>query len=225
MKLRSPFLILNKHIELDVYFAKPYLEGLNLVDSGYKHKKWWMKRPKEYKTSISTCVGLLDLQRKGVSIKSWTDFNIVNSDGEFDFSGTSELNVSSHTSDANGWAEKNDIKIAKLVSPFVVQCNEETNFLLTQSPFCKQDICMPSGILNFKYQHQLNIFLYLHQRVSSVTEVRLGDFLVNLQPLSDRPVKVNYMYNPERHFYLGEKSKGITVNNYRKLNFLRKNSK
>lgn len=216
MSLKLPFLTLRRHIELDVYtkhggvhegrfFGKPernsHMAQPPLAEG--KSSKSFQARP----VSISSCYGILEARKRGVFLKSWTDWELTINNNEVSCNAQMPdlLHIDdNHTPQGNGFAEKHSLKIIKCIPPFQVKCEEDVHFVMSQSPFSPQCLSFPSGVTSFKHQHAVNFFMYLNSVMNARWNFKAGEDIMMFVPLSDRPLKVNNHYDPDTYAYLSE---------------------
>lgn len=224
--LKLPNLTLRKHIELEVYCMSPALDKMKFFDLSSRFKKPHMKAEKGNK-SIGTCYGLIEMQRHSVGLQSWMDWsmevtkdNIHFMSAQPQFLGTD----TSHTGLTNGWADKNNLVVAKIDVPFVVYSKDEVDFVMAPSPFLRHNLHMPSGMVNFKHTRSLAFFIYLHTDYKRAWDFEMGDSLLNFAPMSDRPIKVHNIYDKEKYEYYSEDTMHLTKSNgfYRRRSRLTK---
>ena len=228
-KLKLPFLTRRRHIELFVYPAVPELMDMRYIDATSKSKKTWMNRKVHADSSVSSCYGLIEMQKKSVTVQSWLDV-IYKWDGNNWAYEITDRNLSfadiHPEQQTNGWGKKHGIDVLKVMPPYFAECSEDIDFILSASPFSHANFCIPSGLVSFKYTHDFNFFIYFHRDHPVENFVKAGDNLVNYTPMSDRPVKVHEIWSPEkinffnrgtplmfRDEFLRRRSRLIKVNN------------
>jgi len=223
MKLKLPNFIRSPYIDLHVYTDNAAVYDLTFIDIAGKTKKEFMKRTLKNagKPNISGCPGFIEMQKRSVQLKSWVEWDFGVQEGKISFNSANHSLTNLHLHEpqqTNGWAEKNNIDVVKVVPPFLAECEEEVNFMITPSPFMHQNIYIPSGITSFKHKHSLAFFMYVHKSFDYSVDVKLNDNLVNYTPLSDRKVKVHNHYDKDKFNYLVEKATDMT----HELNFAKK---
>jgi len=208
MKLKMPFVTVNRFIDLHVYYRHAALDGYNFIDAEAKIKKIQMKLPKKEIKTISTCTGLIEMQKRSVCLRSWQDWSIEINDEDINVHTTQKdlFDCDFHTHEqSNGWGEKHGINILKIAPPFAVECEENINWLLSGSPFSHQNFHIPSGLLNFKENASANFFIYLHKGDKKIVKMKLNDHLVNYTPMCDRRVRVHNHFDIPKYEYLIER--------------------
>ncbi len=221
--LKIPFLTLRRHIELNVYTFHAALD-FSFLDRCERSS--YMRRPgsaanskkifNRNDISISTCYGLIELQKKSLAFKAWQDFEFTMKDGVVNFDCVNPdlfLWTDSHTSQTNGFSERHGLTVVKIESPYYVECTEDIDFVMTPSPFGHQCLCYVGGITNYKYQHATSMFAYFKRSEDGRWRFNAGDDMVNITPMSDRPLKVIHHFDKDYHAMLGQKMNPLTVTN------------
>lgn len=223
--MKMPFLTLRRHIELNVYTQHGGIHDKGFLDKPSQSPH--MKKPKifdSWKTgyfpvmqvSISTCFGLIEIQRRSMALKSWMDWEMSLTSGGVSHNemnqGLIHLDMS-HTGQTNGFADRHGVEVVKVCPPFSVECREDVDFIMSQSPFSPQCLSYIGGVTNFKFQHAINFFIYLARDRPGKWQFNSGDDLVNFTPLSDRPLKIMHHYDKEYYEYLQHKTLPLTKHN------------
>jgi hypothetical protein len=208
MKLKMPFITTSKYIDVHVYVDHPALDKCKFIDVTHRVKKKQMDPLKDSreKPNISTCSSFVSLQKKSFTLMSWQDWILERGLGGTYTTDTTAPNLfyseyHSHAS-SNGWSEKNNMQIIKIVPPFRIQTEEDIDWVLSYSPFAHQNLHIPSGIVNFKYTYDANFFIYNHNTNTGDVIFKAGDSILNYVPLSERRVKVHQHLDAEKYNYL-----------------------
>ena len=185
-----------KPIYLDVYLPEE-LEGYDVVCKTGNDKKFFMKPNKNKFGDISSCFGLVEMQKRSLTIKAWQQIDIIQDENQIKFEPTNGKYFGSelHTHQTCGFAEKENIEVIKVAPPIAITCNESMNFLYTASPFAYHPLNIISGINNLKYNCQTNFFIYFEKGKKFNYTIKPLSPLIHIVPLSDRPIKLNYIYN------------------------------
>lgn len=200
-----------KKIVLDCFTDRPDVIKYSSVD--YAHKffpDWWKNLNKTFiakennidveLATIKTCVGFIEQYQHGIIIPMWSDFHIkLGSTIKPEYFWKFSDNISScgnHSSEQRGSEYLPDNKYChvKLNSPWFFKCNEDIKFALTPTfwNFYKpEDILIPPGILDFKYQMATNINIFFWYKEKEETYyIKHGKPLVQFIPLSERKLKI-----------------------------------
>lgn len=203
-----------KKIKLDCYTHIPGLIKMQPLKTAARPPSWWSKIKSLYKVydskkgmhlkapTVKTCPGVVEYIRKPININLWTDLNIIVSpDGRIKAAGPF------NTIEGIDMVEVHDTKqyhedlygkavVVKLVTPWTVKTNEETNFLLAEAHYSPElrnlGIKVIPGVLNFKYQHSLNVFLVLPVKEKEYEiELKYDTPLMSVFPMTEREVEIN----------------------------------
>lgn len=219
--LKIPFLTLRRHIELNVYTfhagldfryldrceRSPYMQSPQIASK-------MRKRFDPNSITFSSCYGLLELQKRSLALKAWQDFEFTMEDGNINLECMEAQLMrwtGGHTDQTNGFAERHGLVIAKIDSPYFIECAEDIDFVMSASPFGHQCFCYVGGVTNYKYQHATNIFAYFKKSQNGRWLFNAGDDMVNITPMSDRPLKVNHHLDMDYHKLLGEKMRPLSA--------------
>lgn len=111
----------------------------------------------------------------------------------------------------------------KINPGYSIRCKENVNFMMTYPILANASINSgnvfgPDGIINFKYQHNANIFLHVKTHLGGHDEkimIRKGTPLAHLMPLTERNVVLKYTETPDciptSTGYLGGVSSFLTM--------------
>ena len=199
-----------KPIVLNVYMPEEF-EGYDIVCKTGNDKKPFMKPNKNKFGDISSCFGLIEMQKRSLTLKAWQQIDVIQDQDQINFEPTNGVYFRSevHTYQTCGFAEKENIEVIKITPPIAITCNESMNFLYTASPFAYHPLNIISGINNLKYNCQTNFFIYFEKSKKLNYTIKALSPLIHIVPLSDRPIKLNYIYNWK------ETTKIIHLKNYK----------
>jgi len=203
-----------RKVVLDCYTHTPHLIKMQPLKPGAKPPSWWSKIKSIYKVyeskkgmhvkapTVKTCPGVVEYIRKPININLWTDLDIVVSpDGRIKAAGpantpeeltTVEIHdIKQYHTDLYG-----DALVVKLVSPWVIESDSATDFLLTETHYSPElrnlGISIIPGVLNFKYQHSFNVFLVLPIKEEEYQiSLKYDTPLASLFPMTEREVEIN----------------------------------
>ena len=197
------------------YYYTPIVKAHNLLP------QWWRDLPvvgrnrwgfHSFKNSnMKTCQGFIDLYKHGLMLTYWNDLVItVTKEGwHQSFQYEPYGKDGSHPSQQWGSAFAGHHQI-KLHSPWIVQEKTGTPFLFCPAMWHLEQANSPkimTGIVNFKYQGQVNINMFLPIREEPY-EIRIsrGTPLVHLIPLSDQSIDIqNHLMTTEDFMLLSKK--------------------
>lgn len=187
-----------KPIYLEVIMPE-WLHGLDLLCHTSQHRKDFMKPSKHSRADITSCYGMIETQKKSLTLKSWTDMEVTLTPEQLTFSTVldDQVSLQPHTYQASSFCQSKNMTIFKITAPLFVRCKEDIQFVLCQTPFNFLDFHLPSGVVSFKYQQGLNIFIYVPKNIDRKITWQFDEALINIFPLSERKVKLKYIYDNE----------------------------
>ena len=99
----------------------------------------------------------------------------------------------------------------RITSPWLVQCDEDIHFVQMENMWTNinRDAEFLSGTLEFKHQHQTNMFFYINSKEQQFL-LSAGDTPVIFKQLSERKIKIETFYDPEKTSYLEKKARRIS---------------
>lgn len=146
--------------------------------------------------TIRQCDGIRMLYEKGFMIPMWSDliFETVDDNNyRYYFSEASANDCEFFTTSDSGPLSK--YYAFKLTCPWVAKENRGVNFLVHQ-PFWNQidslkDYFIPSGVLDFKNQHSLNVNILI-SRSQNVLRFNSGEMIMSVVPLTEKKIELKY---------------------------------
>lgn len=200
-----------KAIQLDCFTAMPNTYKFTPIElSNNFLPAWWKKLPKTAQNwavmdapTMKSCAGLVDLYTKGVMLPMWSDLDILlRPDSGYDWKfADGQSIVEPHPMFQTG-SFLSDIGYVhmKIFAPWRFTCKEDIDWHFAQPVWnheAAKDYCVPSGVLNFKYQHHVNINVLLRGTLNNI-HIPHGHPMAHIIPLSERPVKVhNHLVSEE----------------------------
>jgi hypothetical protein len=150
--------------------------------------------------TIRLCVGIKDLFSYGYILPSWSDIKIeVTDTGDIFYTDnisavTNSSVVQQHDRIQYGSGIYKDRIHAKLLCPWYVTEKTGVKFTWNMCDWHRtdtaDDIRILSGMIDFKYQHQLNVNAFI--RKGSSISYNTGDPLVHMIPITDKKVNLKY---------------------------------
>jgi len=177
--------------------------------------------------TIRRCVGVKDLFSHGYILPAWSDIKIeVTEQGNLFYtdsvSGVSgNLTLQQHDRIQYGSGIYKDRVHIKLLCPWYLTEKTGVKFTWNMCDWHRtdtaDDIRILSGILDFKYQHQLNVNAFV--RKGSMIEYNTGDPLVHMIPITDKKVNLKYHLIDEQEYHRLTRNTMIetSYSNHRKL--------
>ena len=175
--------------------------------------------------TMKRCMGIVDHYKHGIIQPLWSDFRIeLAAIGDPNFSARfsdSTTRLSQHPSILRGsFAPESHYAHIKFDNPWVARCDEDVYFKWespTWSMTRLNDYILLPGTIEFKYQYSMNVNLFfIKQSKAVMLEMKFGQPLVHLTPLTERPLELrHHMVDKSEfeRFCQGEKISNI--NRYR----------
>ena len=197
-----------KPVILNCYTDKSYVSEYAPIDYSNKFlPEWWKDLSKtvesEYKglemPTMKTCEGFIAQYKNSITIPAWSDFALqVYSEGTIGHNWVFSDGLSKaeeHPDKQRGlYLPPTRYQHIKLVVPWVLTCYEEIDWQMLGSTwnFNKpEELLIPPGIINFKYQFGANINLFVKKdETQKVVRIDHGQPLVQLVPLTERKVEL-----------------------------------
>ena len=189
---------IKKPVELEVLYPEIF-EGVELVCHTGRHKKEFMKDHKHDQMSISSCYSMVEMQKKSLTFKCWSDMTINVSKDGLHFTTDAKVEGENHTVQGKSLSYDKNFEIFKIQPPFVIRCREPIQFVFCNTPFNFVDLKLPTGITNFYHQTNCNIFFYYSLNQEKTIELNFDDPLAHLVPLTDRRIKLKHTYDDDLH--------------------------
>ena len=218
--LKLPFITQRKHIEICVYSSHGAVHEASPISHSAKSQFMGMEKNQAPRSSVSSCYGFMELAKRGALLKSWMDWKLVlleNGQVSHVSCQPSQLSVLNETRLAQSFSDRKQRTIIKVAPPIKVECKESIPFVVSAAPFFPHSLAMPSGVTDFKHQHELNFFFYADSNQAKSWDFSEGDELLVATPLSDRPIKVINLYDKAHYSFLHEKGAPMHMHHsYRK---------
>jgi hypothetical protein len=204
--------LFNRPIIVHIYTNREELLLESRPNKSVKYyPNWWKELPLEYDLSevgalgwsstMKRCSGFTDQYQKGFIIPMWTDIAIAmdkkGSTGASWQSADMLTGLDNHSQKQRGtYLPETDFLHLKVNNPWRIVCKEDVQFMMVQPTWNFEnpsDIIIPTGFLEFKYQHSAHINMFL-KRKNTAQNLRFnqGEALVQLIPLTERPLKIKY---------------------------------
>jgi hypothetical protein len=145
-------------------------------------------------------------------LPTWSDIAFKISDsGNYQYDFAHQLcAITDHPQKQVGtfYDDSNSVHI-KIETPWLFKCSTDINWLYSQpvwNQLAGRDFCIPSGVVNYKYQHETNLNI-LFRRKDQTVNFQHGEPLAHIIPLTERQLKINNHLIGEEEFkkmkYLG----------------------
>lgn len=203
----DPFVYEYASIQPSVKYYPEWWTNLPLTVERDVLREWGLFKDKVIKSDFTTmkaCRGLTGLYKNSFVIPFWgnLEFFIKNKDQKAyywqdDFTkklGTADKSVSFHPQlQYSGWVSDEYVH-AKLISPWSLKTNRFVQFALVEPTWNKRELndytTLP-GVLDFKYQHGININLMLKlESVERNLLFEVGTPMAHIIPLSEENIEL-----------------------------------
>lgn len=184
----------------DVYSYFPIQPASKLIPD------WWKKLPTNYTTNgldenptMKGCAGFIDYYSEAISIPLWTDiaFRTIQANQSVQWLCSDRLTpVHSHDLIQIGdYLSNNRSKYihVKITSPWMLSCKKDIKFLFSGNTWSfdnPQDVIIPVGAVNYKYQNSVNINMLLFFNNIQTFKLTAGIPLIHLFPITDKKIKL-----------------------------------
>ena len=159
------------------------LKDLNIVTP-------FMKPSKQMRPEVASCYGMRELQKRSLTIKAWQHIDVKQSDGFITL-----IRQAISTPQVRATFRLRRCTGHQSCTAYHVDLWTKTSTgSLVLHPL-SHPLNILSGIVNLKYDHQPNFFIYFDAKKELEYAITPLTPLFHLVPLSDRPVKVNYSYD------------------------------
>jgi hypothetical protein len=200
------FFFRRKQIVLDCFTDDQVLYDYLAPDKATKfYPEWWKNLEpsyKEHKTPVPAatmkgCRGLIEFHRNAIAIPMWSDLYVEVGDLKTKVIRQAIMNTPStqHPAQQRGtWLPAQKYGHAKFDCPWVFKTKEYVQFMLMEAFYNldkPEDLMIPPGIVDFKYQQGANInvlFDYREQKRDVI--IKAGDPLMFMIPLTEREVVI-----------------------------------
>lgn len=188
--------------------------------------EWWKQTPKEFKSpnqisplpTIKRCYGFLEQFQHGFMLPMWSDFALEimpNGALRWEFSDR-KSEAAPHMAEQRGaYLAPEKYLHMKLVSPWTFSCAEDIHWQFIQPVwnFDQPDnLIIPSGIIEFKYQHGVNVNMFFPDRhLAGVRTIPWGQPLYHIIPISERPIELrHHLVTVEEWMRLNDSHAGLS---------------
>lgn len=167
--------------------------------------------------SFKTCYGNVSSNNRSITMPMWGENLVRVENGELQIleSMRSIYPIVSHD-DPDYIPTHKSLRILKFTSPWGIHCEEPVHFVAANHVRNTTPLNVPSGVLEFTYQHDFNIFFKLDVGADQEFKIPHAHPLLQLWPLTDRPIKLNCQFNPDMYHAFKDRGKAspyLRVNN------------
>lgn len=159
---------------------------------------WYNNIPKHDDNTVKNCMGFRDLMGHGFLIPAWGDFEVkISPNGRAEVEtpviqqGPSFMQHNIAREAPNAWPAYTNVKFN---TPWWFYCEEPIKWLVVDPTWHRKDptqYAIPTGVLEFRYNNQALVnTLWKTQEREYLTKIRAGDALLQLIPVTERPVEL-----------------------------------
>lgn len=158
------------------------------------------KTPSYYK-NMRHCAGFLDLYRHGFMVPLWSDLLVeLGEKGSpwlsWQFSDEESDAVVHQAHQRGSFLDEKKYQHLKLQTPWILDCKEDIDWIVAPPSWNisePDDMIVPTGIVNFKYQRQINANMFMRRGdTNRVVHLEFGQPLLQMIPLTERKVIMNH---------------------------------
>jgi hypothetical protein len=169
------------------------------------YPQWWKDLEASYKehrtpvpvATMKGCRGFIELYRNSIVLPMWSDLMVHVGDLKSKALTHAIMNTptTAHPVQQRGaWLPAKNYGHAKFDNPWIFHCDEPVQFMMS-SPFYNldkpEDLMIPPGILDFKYQQGANVnMLFDYREQARDVIIKAGDPVMMLTPLTEREVVI-----------------------------------
>lgn len=212
-------------VYLDCYTSRKDVYDLAKIESATRfYPEWWKKLKNSFDATDANnttlgdrivptmryCVGFTSLFKRALCIPLWSDLRLtvgpVNSGFYKWIYSDRKSEAGVHPYEQRGeFAPDSHYQHLKLDCPWTVKCDGEVSFLFFDPVWTGEpnsSVITPPGILDFKYQHSININMLVARDPEDpkVIDLRYGTPLAFLVPMTDRRVVLRYHLVSQEEF-------------------------
>lgn len=181
--------------------------------------------------TFRTCYGLVSSYNKSITIPNWADIMISVNDDKLDVLSSAKIGpafeVTDHTDDPDFNMQKG-MSVLKFVNPWRVEMEtSETNpeFVVASHLLNTTPMMIPTGVVTFKWQHDLNIFNKVNCNYNQQYKIPFKHPLVQVFPLSKSKLYIETEYDPVKYNQLSHVNTGIPYFRGTHIKLLKPNKK
>jgi len=165
---------------------------------------------------VKHCYGLRSSFYDGFGIPLWSDLSIQlketapgKFDGRYDFADQSGLSKIKFENDSSPMHPRSKM-LFKLSSVWMCECDEDIKFSAMENMWSSPNrkVEFVSGVLDFRFQFATNMFFYVEKKNQNLV-IEAGDVPLLFRQLSERKLKIECHYDPEKYSYLDAKAHQI----------------
>jgi hypothetical protein len=191
-----------KQVVVDCFTVEPIVKDLFSVQKANKfYPDWWKSLPNSYTTpnmlgelgTMKGCTGFTDLFKNSFSVPLWSDFKLTvdeNKNFAYQFADQKSGLVLHDKQQRQGFMPS--YEHIKFIAPWQLVCKEDVQFVVMQPVWSQtglEKFITPAGMVNFKYQHNVNINLFFPTDTEGTYIFEAGQPILNIVPITEREVE------------------------------------
>ena len=215
------FIFKKKPLILDCLTYRPEVLDYAPIDIGEKHyPSWWSALSRSTSKldseglamtkTMKGCPGFIDFYKNSITIPMWCDFYFYNNGPAYRWQFSDmQSDAIIHSQEQYGEFLTSGQLHLKISTPWLIKCKEDINWVFVGNIWNQNypgEINLLPGVVNYKYQHSTNINLVFNNKRESNHLIKVGTPLVNIFPMSERTIKINYQVVSEKDFILDRES-------------------
>jgi len=211
------FIFKKSKIVLDCFTSNKNVLEFTPIDKAIKFYPEWLKNTPKFldktfypASTIKNCTGIIDYYKQGFMIPLWTDLsiNVQNRSYQWQFADYKSEAKEHNSAQWDTYVSAQNYGHLKLISPFKIISKNDIDFHFTK-PFWnfepKSSYYIPSGNVNYKYNHSTEINMFIDLTENKVINIDLGTPLAHIIPLTDKEVILKH------HLISDEEYKNLPV--------------
>lgn len=149
--------------------------------------------------TMKQCHGFIDLYKTSFCLPLWSDLSVwvdkIGSDGfRYQYADEFSSAVNHSSAQTNGRYPEDKFVHLKLIVPWSAREKTGVNFLL-HSPYYNldnfTDYSLPSGVVNFKFQHTINVnMLFNREKTEKVVTINYDTPMLFVTPMTENKVEI-----------------------------------
>lgn len=207
MKLTVPYLSFKNYVVLKCYTSNAQVATAFPIKLASEHPP--IKSKGNYPSTFRTCTGRVATLKTSASMPMWLSVNVDVYDGAINVQrsdespGLCELDWS-HNDDP--YVSLDNMAILRFNTPWFLEEDTGVNFVVAANIMNPTQMHTPSGVANFKWQHDLNLFNYIRTNSNTNYTVTAGTPILSLYPLTEKKLYVESYYDVAKTDYLISKT-------------------
>lgn len=198
------FIFKRKKVVLDCFTYDKNLYDYYQIDKASNfYPNWFKNLEKDYQdnlvrpSTIKRCVGILDTYKTGFIFPMWSDLIIKIQDGSYQWlfaHNKSIADVSDHRQ-WNSYINPQEYGHLKINSIWRIKSKQDIKFYFTHPYWNHNPInsySIVSGMLNFKYQFNTSINMFIDLKENRTIEIKQGTPLIHLMPLTEKEIVLKH---------------------------------